>query len=92
MSAFVGTIDDINKDYIDLVPIGLRYCDGYLVYFALICKDNEIDLDEIESITDLIDISKTSYKFVDALWQYLNTHHQDKSRALDFYQDITKYL
>ena len=92
MSTFIGNIDDINDKYIDLVPIGLRYCDDYLVYFALVAKDNEIDLDVLETISDLIDIDKTSYEFVDALWQFLNTHWDDKNRAIDFYNDITNNL
>ena len=78
MSAFIGNIDDINEKYIDLVPIGLRYSDSYLIYFALLSKDQEIDLDAIDTINDLITINKTSYNYVDGLWQYLNTHtYQD---------------
>lgn len=92
MSAFIGNIDDINEKYIDLVPIGLRYSDSYLIYFALLSKDQEIDLDAIDTINDLITINKTSYNYVDGLWQYLNTHKEDKNRALDFYEDITNNL
>lgn len=92
MSAFVGTTEDIKSKYIHLIPEGLRYCEHYIVFFALLLKDCEIDLDNVETITDLIDINITSYKFVDGLWQYLNSHHDDRVKAENFYEAITNNL
>ena len=78
---------DYTKRYIHLIPEYLRENDSFLVFFALLCKEFNITLDNIRSFNDLVNPDKVPRKFLDSLGMYFNYHYQDRAPS-DFNREL----
>lgn len=72
-------LQEYTEKYIHLVPEYLRDNDSFLVFFALLCNEFNITLDNIRSFTDIVDPDKVPAKFLEYLGMYFNYHYQDRA-------------
>ena len=78
---------NFTEKYIHLVPEYLRDNDSFLVFFALMCREFNITLDNVRSFNDIINPDKVPPKFIEYLGMYFNNHYIDRA-PLDFNREL----
>ena len=78
---------EYTQRFIHLVPEYLRENDSFLVFFALLCSEFNITLENIRSFNDIVNPDKVPQRFIELLGMYMNYHYQDRAPS-DFNREL----